>query len=345
MTSLARSSLVRSTLALVAVCVFSVATPVAAHDSSDRHDGHDGRGPLPEVIQLPPLWQAEGIATGRGSTVYSGSLADGAIWRGDLRTAEGSVLVPGSPGNASVGLKYHEGLLFVAGGRTGTVRVYDARTGELVVSHVVGTLPTTFVNDVVVTQQAAWFTESSRAVLYRLALKDGRPWGVPEAVTLTGDWEQVPGFNANGIAATPDGETLLVINTTSGKLYRVHARSGHDHARARVVRTSADLTRGDGILLRGRELDVARNTENKIAVLKLSRGLHSARLVEELTESGFAVPTTIAEYGCALYAVNARFGTEPADATYEILRVDGSCRDSRGSDRDDWRDEEHDGGW
>lgn len=274
--------------------------------------------PFPEVIPLPDAWAAEGVATGPGSAVYAGSLASGAIWKGDLRTGEGAVLVPGAPGSVSVGLKHSQGLLFVAGGPTGQISVYDADTGAVVETYDVG--GSGFVNDVTVTRQAAWFTDSFRPVLYRLPLKSGLPAGVPEEVPLSGDWDQIPGtFNANGIAATANGKSLLVINSTSGVLYKVAPKTGI----AAAVATDTALTSGDGILLRGKELSVVRNRLNQIAVLRLSPDLGSATLVDTLTDPDFAVPTTVASFGGTLYAVNARFGeTDPK--SFEIVKVDGS---------------------
>jgi sugar lactone lactonase YvrE len=275
--------------------------------------------PFPDVIPLPDTWQAEGIATGPGSTVYAGSLANGAVWAGDLRTGEGSVLVEGGAGRFAVGLKYSNGLLFVAGGPTGLASVYDARTGAEVAVYQLCPAGTCFVNDVVVTPDAAWFTDSSNAVLYRLPLRGGRPTGSPTAVPLTGEWQQVPGFNANGIAATPDGQTLLVVNSTLGVVYTVDAETGV----ASAVDADTSLTSGDGILLQGRTLSVVRNRLNQVAVLRLSPDLTTARLTTTLTDPDFAVPTTIAAFGGNLYAVNALFGTPPP-APYAIVRVDGS---------------------
>ena len=274
--------------------------------------------PFPEVIPLPQTWQAEGIATGPGTTVYAGSLATGAVWAGDLRTGEGSVLVEGGDGRVAVGLKYSNGLLFVAGGPTGMAYVYDARTGDEVASYQLAT-GTTFINDVVLTPQAAWFTDSQNAVLYRLPLLGGHPSGEPTQVPLTGEWEQVTGFNANGIAATPDGRTLLVIHSTLGVLFNVDPETGV----ATAVDADTSLTAGDGILLRGRELSVVRNRLNQVAVLRLSPDLMSAELTATLTDPDFAVPTTVAAFGGSLYAVNALFGTPPP-APYAIVRVDGS---------------------
>ena len=83
-------------------------------------------------------------------------------------------------------------------------------------------------NDVVVTKRAAWFTDSNRAALYRVALsKNGVPAQSAQVVPLTGDFQLVAGFNLNGIDATPDGKTLVVVQSATGKLFRV-VRHGDD---------------------------------------------------------------------------------------------------------------------
>ena len=289
-------------------------SPTAA-SAHGRH--HPERQQPPAVITLPDAWNAEGIATGRGPTVYAGSLSSGAVWQGDLRTGTGSVLVPAQAGRAAVGLKYAHGLLFVAGGPTGAAYVYDARTGADVAT-VQLTTGTSFVNDVVVTRRAAYFTDSMNAVLYRVPLRSGAPAGTPTTIPLSGDWVQVAGqFNANGIESLAGGRHLIVVNSTTGTLFRVNPRTG----RASTIETDATLTQGDGILLRGSRLSVVRNRSNEIAVLRVNHSASRARLVATLTDPDFAVPTTIAAYRGSLYAVNARFGL-PA-GPFTIVRVDG----------------------
>ena len=53
-----------------------------------------------------------------------------------------------------------------------------------------------FVNDVLLTDDAAWFTDSAQAQLYRVSLAD---WSVT-TLPLSGEWVQNPGNNANGIS-------------------------------------------------------------------------------------------------------------------------------------------------
>ena len=179
------------------------------------------------VFPLPDNFRPEGIAT-IGSTAYVGSLADGDIYGIDLRTGEGSVVSEG-PGTPSVGLHAHDGLLWVAGGPTGTGRVVDPASGEVQASYSFTTAPT-FINDVVVTDDAAWFTDSAKAQLYRVSTADGTVSTLP----LSGDWVQGATTSANGIETTPDGSALLVINSFDATLYRVDPGDrGRDRGRRR----------------------------------------------------------------------------------------------------------------
>ena len=109
-----------------------------------------GAGGTLDLIALPDGFQPEGIVIGPGGTAYLGSLADGDIYAADLRTGEGEVISQG-PGTPSVGLKIDQfGHLFVSGGPTGTARVVDATTGEVLADYQLTTGPA-FINDVVLT--------------------------------------------------------------------------------------------------------------------------------------------------------------------------------------------------
>ena len=95
-----------------------------------------GASTFPDTIRLPDGWQPEGIATGRGTSFYVGSLRDGSIYKGDLATGAGAVLVAGAPGRVAVGIEVdRRNRLFVAGGPSGAAAVYDARTGAVLASY------------------------------------------------------------------------------------------------------------------------------------------------------------------------------------------------------------------
>jgi sugar lactone lactonase YvrE len=270
---------------------------------------------LPTLMPLPDNWLPEGIAT-VGSTVYLGSRADGDVLRLDLRTGDFEVFSQG-PGTPAVGLKARDGLLYVAGGNSGTGRVVDLATG-VTLETLTFTTATSFVNDVVLTDDAAWFTDSRQAQLYRVSLDD---WTVT-TVPLSGEWVQgaPTATSANGISTTPDGSALLVINSSNGTLYRVDPGTGA----AKAVDTGdVVLTAGDGLLRQGRTLYVVQNRLNTIAVLRLSSDGTSAELTDEITSPDFDVPTTVARWGQRLYLPNAKFrpAGEPPATEFEVVRV------------------------
>src|SRR5574342_1324997 len=68
--------------------------------------GGTSAAPFLGVIPLPNGFRPEGIASGNGTTFYAVSLGTGAVYRGDLRTGDGAVLVPGQEGHIAVGLKF-----------------------------------------------------------------------------------------------------------------------------------------------------------------------------------------------------------------------------------------------
>ena len=273
--------------------------------------------PLPEVIPVPDGFRPEGIATGPGASFYVGSLADGSVYRGNLRTGAGEVLVAGA-GSPAVGIEVdRRNRLWVAGGPAGTARVYDARSGELVREYAF--TGAGFVNDVVVTRRAAYFTDSFTPNLYVVPIGPGGRLGDASTLPLTGDFQFLPGeFNANGIEAAPNGRTLLVVNSTSGLLYAVDAATG---VAAEVDLGGVSLTSGDGLLRQARTLYVVRNSLNEVAVVRLRAGYQTGTVVRTLTDADFDVPTTMARFGSRLYAVNARFGTPPTPSTeYDVVR-------------------------
>jgi outer membrane protein assembly factor BamB len=280
--------------------------------------GTASASPFPASTPLPTGYQPEGVDT-RGSTAYAGSLADGDIVTVDLRTGEVSHLVDNDPadGRIAVGLKVERGLIFVAGGPTGMAFVYDARTGAEVASlQLTDPSAGTFVNDVVVSGNAAWFTDSVQAQLYRVPLS-GSSVGESETISLSGPAADfVAGFNLNGIAAA--GAELIVVNSSKGQLYAV----GTDGS-SRVIDLDGELvTAGDGLLLIGHDLYVVRNQLNQVDVVELAGDLNSGEVVNSITSDLFDVPTTVAKHGNRLVLVNARFGVpDPANADYTLVQV------------------------
>lgn len=281
---------------------------------------------FPDIISLPKGWGPEGIATGRGTEFFAGarqgSPVAGAVYKGDLRTGAGRVLVPPQPGRFALGLKLdaRSGLLFVAGGPSGAGFVYDGTTGQDVASFSFAAAPT-FINDVTITRTAAFFTDSQKPTLYRVPLGPGGRLPLApsfDVMPLSGDFVQVPGFNANGIVSTPDGGSLILVQSATGQLFHVDPETGASTA---IDLGGALVTNGDGLWLHGLTLYVCRNALNRIAVIELDPTLLAGDYVDDITSPDFSIPTTVAGFGDSLYAVNARFGMPIAGTDYWITRV------------------------
>ena len=275
-----------------------------------------GAAAFPDRINLPDGFAPEGIAIGRGATFYTGSLSGQGIWRGDLRTGEGAPLVEG--GGPFVGMKVDAAnRLWVAGGPAGNGYVFDAETGgdPLMVFQLAPPGEPTFVNDVVVTGDAAWFTDSWRGVIYRVDLVTSQ---ISEVDLTDLAPAEANVFRLNGIDATPNGKWLVAVNSTAGELYRIDAATEE----VTTIDMGGASVAGDGILLAGRTLYAVRNQDH-VAVIDLAPDLSSGTIVDELT-GDFDVPTTVARFGSSLYVVNAAFrppGTPPA-TEFWVTRID-----------------------
>lgn len=291
-------------------------------------------GTFPKIISLPIGWQPEGITAGSGSSFYVGSLVDGAIYRGDFGSGQGDVWVQGQSGQMAMGMYVdpRTNYLFVAGGLSGQGRVYDTATGTLLkiyqFQEVLNTSPfNILVNDVIVTRDAAYFTDSFDAFLYRVPL--GSDGALPDQaavnrIPLSGDFvlaPQVPGkliLNCNGIEATPDGRWLVIVQTITGYLFRVDPATGLTKL---IDLGGATVPVGDGLLFGGSRLYVVQNSFN-IAVVNLNHDFTSGTIERTINDPDFRVPSTIAGCGDSLYVVNARFGVpNPDQAEYDIVKV------------------------
>jgi sugar lactone lactonase YvrE len=277
-------------------------------------------GTFPTEFALPSGFPPEGIAIGNGPVAYFGSRTEGSLYRVDLRTGEGEVFSQG-PGTPSNGLKIDSrNRLFVAGSTAGDGRVVDANTGAVLASYKFADTDT-MVNDVVVTDDAAYFTDSRKAVLYKIEF--GRNGSLPTTFTtlpLTGDFVVTPGaINANGIAQTPDGRALLIVQTNTGKLFRVDPATG---VTQEVDLGGEVLTAGDGILVEQNTLYVVQNRLNTVAEFELNRSGTSGSLVTKVTDPTFDVPTTVASFGDRLYLPNARLGIPSTPASpYDAVAI------------------------
>lgn len=295
---------------VLAALAAAIALPAPAAVASGRHASTT-------TIALPDGIVPEGIVASPRGTFYAGSLAGGQIVRGNVRsgTVAPFVTTPATEVTVGLALDRRHRLLVAAGGPTGRAAIYDARTGATRAALVLTTAPS-FVNDVIVTRGGAYFTNSQTPELYRVRIGRHGKIGEPETIALSGPAaEFVTGFNLNGIEATRGGRWLIVVNSTTGKLFRVDPRSG---ASAEIDLGGASASAGDGLWLEGDRLYVVRNQLNEIAVFDLDRHVRSARLVRTITSPLFEVPTTMAIARGKLLAVNAQFGL-PQPNPFEVV--------------------------
>jgi hypothetical protein len=279
---------------------------------------------FPDQIDLPNGFRPEGIESGRGTSFFVGSLADGAIWRGDLRTGSGAVLADGAAGRVSVGIAYEAGRnrLWVAGGGpgfglgVGDVRVYDASSGALLATFLppgaVGAL-----NDVAITHDAVYVTDSFNAQLVKISLPADGSLPSEDSATLlaVSGVAQSGGPNLNGIVAKSG--VLLVAETSTGKLFRVDPDTGN--AEKVDLGDEVLLPSPDGLELRGNTLYVVGG--GLVTVVRLGARLASGVVLGEITDPGLPnnplldVPTTATVAAGRLWVVNARFNTPPSPST------------------------------
>lgn len=297
----------------------------------------------PDLILIPAGMQPEGIEIGNdtdffvGANSWTGDLTHaGAIYKGNFLTGEGQIIVPPT-GKPLAGLSYdaRTDYLYVAtgyapGGFAGPfleqgVAVYAATSGRFLHELIFGDGIVT--NDVLVTENAVYCTDSISTTLYKIALEDnGRIFStVPEKIEMTG-FEMVDGFNANGLVGDFDGKELVIINISSGVLYLVDTETGV--ASAVDVQGEEQLfPNGDGLYMDGRTLYIMQNFAQKIAVVQLSEDLTQGTFVKNLVSDDFSIPTTITGYGDCVYAINTRYldftaeGADPNLVQADVVKL------------------------
>jgi sugar lactone lactonase YvrE len=278
-----------------------------------------------QVIVLPGATSAEGIAAGGGATFYAGDLVAGDIFRGNLQRGSAERFIDAPAGRMAAGMKVNVAhqLLFVAGGFTGQGYIYDTATGATVASYQFGTPDGSLINDVALTKDGAWFTDSFQAQLYFVPVsRAGIPAPTFRTLALSGPaaaLSPVAGaVNLNGIQATPDGKTLIVAHSANAQLDTVDPATGASASIAGVR-----VPNVDGILLEAGRLWAVQNFSNQIARIRLAPDLAAGVVEAVITSPLFQVPTTAARFGSRLAVVNAKFdtGIPPTAKQFEVILV------------------------
>jgi hypothetical protein len=262
--------------------------------------------PRPSSIPIPVDFQPEGIAVGEGNTFYVGSLNDGDIYRGDLRSGEGALFADVED-RVAVGMRVDKARdwLVVAGGPTSHAYVYDTDDGTTVADLVLGPPGTAFSNDVAITRNALYFTETFAPTIYKVPIRADGTFGATQPITVTGPAAATGDFGLNGIDSTNRG-WLIVNHTALGILALIDPATGVSRE---IALSGPALVAGtlDGLQLEGRTAWVVQNFANSVARVRLSPDLTSGRVVDVITSDLFRVPTTVARHGSTLVLVNGRF--------------------------------------
>jgi len=296
---------------LAALIAMALLMPPAAAHQSDR------------AIVLPGATGTEGVARLNGPTFFAGDLLTGDIFRGKINKGIAAKFIDAPDGRFAAGMKADSSdkLLFVSGGPTGQGYVYNTRSGAPVTSYQFQTPPTpTFINDVALSKDGAWFTDSAQAVLYFVPVVAGVPSSSFMTLTLSGPAADLSGaFNNNGIQAVRGGAMLIVAHSGNGVLNLVDAATG-----ASTTIAGVSVPNVDGILIKGgRELFAVQNVNNQISVWKLESDFLSGKQRKIITSPLFQTPTTVARFGGRLAVANAKFDTgfPPTATQFEVIVV------------------------
>jgi sugar lactone lactonase YvrE len=273
----------------------------------------------PKVYNLPgDAVFPEGIAFQPSTNdFFVGSTTDGTIFRGDIHKKTAKVFLPGGADGrtTAIGMKVDHNRLFVSGGGTGQMFIYNTENRKLIAKFSNGVQPT-FINDVAIAPNgAAYFTDSLSPFLYRVARDDGE-FKFKRWLDFTGTALVFqPGFNVNGIAATSNGKYLIVVQSNTGKLFRITISSKQV---VEIDLGGATVTNGDGIVLRGHTLYVIRNQNALIVKIRLSDDFDSGRILSSTTDATLAFPTTAALADDRLLIVNSQFNKRGPGLTPDL---------------------------
>lgn len=266
---------------------------------------------LPAAVTFP-----EGIAYDAASDAfYTGSAVTGTLVRVNVKTkaseivAPAGVLVPGGTTKtfpAVLGMKMDSrNRLWIAGGRAGKVWIVDARTGKVLKQLDVPDPAKSLVNDVALIGTTGYFTDTRVPTLWRVEAKGDEIGTLEPWLDFAGTpLQYYEGANLNGITATPDGQTLIVVQMGKGLLYKIDVTS---KAVTPIDTGGADLTGADGLVLDGSTLYVVRQTAVEIATVQLSKDLSKGTVVARLKDPALAWPATAAKVGDRLLVVNTQF--------------------------------------
>jgi len=273
---------------------------------------------FPHVIDVLEGSYPEGFAIGRGHTAYNGSV-DGSIYKIDLRSGKGKVLNPQETPDpmdcSKLGMRFHSRTnnLFVAGCVYGNANVYNADTGKLKNTYMLAPDDEfSIINDLTITKDAVYFTDSYLPYIYRLPLgRNGRLPSNADGVTRIDlpdefilDPENDFCCGGNGIVSTRNGKTLIVGHSNLSALYRVTPATGE----VVEIEVSPPLTGFlDGFVLHGRTLYIMNPDLELVQVVELDKKMLTGEFVGTIYDPNMSGIASGALFGRSLYVNNAHY--------------------------------------
>jgi sugar lactone lactonase YvrE len=299
---------------LLMMCALAVGATAAGAVSDGTSKGKGQAQERVFTLQPDPAGNPEGIAyQPRTQAFFVSITADGAVYRGTLGSDTVAPFISGDAGKSAVGIKVRGNKLYVAGGTTGTITVYDLSTKQAIATFQTGAGG--FLNDLVVTRNGdAWVTDSFRPTLWHVTGKQVRAGGgTPEGIDVSAAFGTTPGvFHANGIVAL-DSHRFVVVDTTTGTLSRIDVR--HGAATIRAI-TGVTLPGGDGMILDGGRLVVVQGgAQPQLSFVKLTRSARQGSLAGTRTSTKLVGPSTVARARKLYLVVNADFATSTTPFT------------------------------
>ena len=289
-------------VAVVAALVLSIVPATAAQAKSVDYD-------LP---QSGVLLEGIGLAED-GDTFYVSGVNDGGnLYRGEVGEETLKLWYDGS-GTTGRGIDVDdEGRVFVAGGPSGTVRIFD-ESGVLLTT-VANNAAGSFLNDLWVGPDGSVFvTDSSLPTIWRIT-EGATGWQMDPWLDVSSTIAYTPAttdFDLGGIVTTKDDDFLLTSQGTTGQLWRI------DLTTREILQVDLDgdsIVNADGIVLKGRKLWVVQNFTRQVSLFKLDSDWESARLKRvQQTPAGKTLTTAKLAKG-RLLAVDSQFGFPPAAA-------------------------------
>ncbi|WP_128547361.1 Vgb family protein [Larkinella soli] len=268
----------------------------------------------------------EGIAYDpKQGVFYTGSVANGDIVKVDVQTGAGSLFAPGAAQGrtAATGLKLDaKGRLWVCGGATNKIYVLNPDGSLLKSWDLASFSPTGFINDCILDENYVYFTDSQNQQIYRTDVAASTPGDIERWLTFTN--AQIPytspGVNANGIELTPDSKYLILVVSSSGKLYRIDTAS----KAISEITLNTPVNSGDGLWLENNILYVSRNATNLIFPVTLSNDYLNGTVGAGFGEN-LLFNTTLAKAGNYFLVVNGqlnrRSGPTPPVLPFTVSRV------------------------